>query len=293
MEACALLLQRDPSYGSIIHRDMDSESLTSSADDYDTPPEDFPDLARRHKPGNGANVGEPRPGRAPSPRNVNARAPDPVRVEMADGVTLGECCKCCTSWDDWCLCFSCNIPASFSLPLHERQCLRNARAEGWRLMWSFLFPLAVCSMRLQLVWVFTQFICATFVFSLQMLNSTFQGFDATICTIVMGLSALWLLLSTADAVVCILVLCLHHHRHGYRSDISLSKYCIVITPIRILYSLACLLSIVTVSCLPFPPCHLPLALDPYGGSGPWSDFPRSKLNLVSSISAFVLILSVD
>ena len=87
-------------------------------------------------------------------------------------VTCGECCKCCKSWDDWCLFLSCTCASSPPLPIHERKCLRAARTEGWRLLWSFLIPLTVSSVPLQLIWAITQFLVACTLFPAIILNYT-------------------------------------------------------------------------------------------------------------------------
>ena len=147
-------------------------------------------------------------------------------------VTCGECCKLCKSWDDWCLFLSCNCSSSSALPLHERKCLRAARTEGWRLLWSFLLPLTVGSVPLQFLWVITQVVvaiplvvCSSIAWSVNFWNTIF--------------AALWLLFCVADAVICIVIL-------RFRI-MPVTKLGVIVTPLRILYNIICLSPLVVIN----------------------------------------------
>ena len=147
-------------------------------------------------------------------------------------VTCGECCKCCKSWDDWCLFLSCNCSSSSALPLHERKCLRAARTEGWRLLWSFLLPLTVGSVPLQFLWVITQVVMAiplvvysSIAWSVNYWNTIF--------------AALWLLFCVVDAVICIVIL-------RFRI-MPVTKLGVIVTPLRILYNIICLSPLVVIN----------------------------------------------
>ena len=231
------LLQSDPNhYGGIvvgpriqpaINYELEDSGSSSSSGDWATASETSLDL----EPAPLIVLKQPQgPGYADT-ETPGQRAPSrhgSVDLPIEQGrVTCGECCKCCKSWDDWCLVLSCNCSSSSALPLHERKSLRAARTEGWRLLWSFLLPLTVGSVPLQLLWVITQVVMAVLlvaivytriVWSVNVWNTIF--------------AALWLLFCVADTVICIVIL---------RFRIMLvTKFSVIVTPLRILYNIICL-----------------------------------------------------
>ena len=231
------LLQSDPNhYGGIvvgpriqpaINYELEDSGSSSSSGDWATASETSLDL----EPAPLIVLKQPQgPGYADT-ETPGQRAPSrhgSVDLPIEQGrVTCGECCKCCKSWDDWCLVLSCNCSSSSALPLHERKSLRAARTEGWRLLWSFLLPLTVGSVPLQLLWVITQVIMAVLLvtivytriaWSINVWNTIF--------------AALWLLFCVADTVICIVIL---------RFRIMLvTKFSVIVTPLRILYNIICL-----------------------------------------------------
>ena len=161
-------------------------------------------------------------------------------------VTCRECCKCCKSWDDWCLFLSCNCASSPSLPMHERKCLRAARTEGWRLLWSFLIPLTVGSVPLQLVWAIAQFLVACTLFPIIMGLFSYGPYPRALSVYslskysygngrVAGLAStsLWFLLCMMDVIVCLIVF------RFFRTTFT-SIFSACITALRVFYTSVCL-----------------------------------------------------
>ena len=156
-------------------------------------------------------------------------------------VTCGECCKCCKSWDDWCLFLSCNCSSSLHLPMHERKCLRAARTEGWRLLWSFLLPLTVGSVPLQLVWAIAQSAVAIallleMVFDGNSFNDSLESFG-TEYIFSLSCSAVWLFISIVDTTISITMSRFYH-------KILVTKFSVYVTPLRIFYTSLCLLLLI-------------------------------------------------
>ena len=247
------LLQSDPRYyGGIVvgpriqpainYQLEDSGSSSSSRESWATASETSielePDTGLKQPQGPGYTDTETPGQRAPS-RHGSVDLP----IEQGR-VTCGECCKCCKSWDDWCLFLSCNCLSSFALPMNERKCLRAARTEGWRLLWSFLLPLTLRSLPLNLIWLIAQIAAGMALLVLVILYPTdydeincFDSIDSNnnyatslVCSIV------WLTLSCVDIVMCIAMSRFH------RSKLVI-KFRVYMTPIRILYSFLCLLTL--------------------------------------------------
>ena len=236
-EAYLPLLQSDPHhYGGIVvgpnlqpainddYEDSDNSSL--SKESWATASEtSLPAPLVRQQPLGYADTETPGQ-RAPS---RHGRGDQPIEQGR---VTCGECCKCCKSWDDWCLFLSCNCSFSFPLPMHERKCLRAARTEGWQLLWSFLLPLALGSVPLQLIWVIAQVAVAGCFLLLMFVNISYG--DVPSFYISLTCSVVWLFLSIVDTVICIAI-------SRFHIKTLVTKFSVYIIILRICYSFLCLL----------------------------------------------------
>ena len=177
--------------------------------------------------------------RAPSRRGYL----NPALEQEEEEVTCSECCKCCKSWDDWCLFLSCSCSSSPSIPMHERKYLRAARTEGWRLLWSFLIPLTVGSVPLQLMWAIAQLVVAIAVFitrvTIAFVSDTLCPFHAKLAEckgelISLIFATVWFQLCTIDVISCCLA------SRFYRAKFN-SSFSVYISGLRLFYTFLCLL----------------------------------------------------
>ena len=231
----------------ISYEDEDSGSLSSSKDSWTTASKVFftpePASLLLQQPVGYTNT------KTPGQRAPSRHGRGDLSIEQGR-VTCGECCKCCKSWDDWCLFLSCNCSTSFHLPMHKRKCLRAARTEGWRLLWSFLLPLTVGSVPLHLIWPIAQVTVA--IASLLLVVGLYysdshdidscSGLEFNKINYVSSLtcSGVWLFLSWVDIMTCMAM-------SRFDNKTLVTKFRVYITPLRILYSFLCLLPLILVN----------------------------------------------
>ena len=254
-EAYSTLLQPDPRYyGGIIVRPRIQPATKDSFEDGESSissQESGVTVSERSLESDKPVLQEPRgytDTETPGQRAPSRHGRGDLPIEQGR-VTCGECCKCCKSckscksWDDWCLFLSCNCLSSFALPMNERKSLRAARTEGWRLLWNFLLPLTLHSLTLNVIWLIAQIAAGMALLVLVIMYPTDNDDDcfgflhsnnnyatSLVCSIV------WLTLSCVDIVICIAMSRFH------RSKLVI-KFRVYMTPIRILYSFLCLLTL--------------------------------------------------